>query len=160
MLGGQAGVLWNDRWETAVRATWFDRPQTSGASAYYIGSRDAPHVLRVVHMPGNRVLLTGQVLYHYWHGSAVRPFLGVGIGTIRDREVVRCEVAGCDTLLPGLPLGELTSSTFAFAGIAGVSATFGEHFVIRGGVEIYCPVCEEVSVFETYVGLGYRFGRR
>lgn len=160
MLGGQAGVLWDGRLETAVRATWFDRPERTGASTYYFGSRSAPEPLRVLHTPGDRVLLTGQVTYHFRRGASVHPFLGAGLGVIHDREDIRCEVPGCEALLPGLTTGRLTSTAFDLAAIGGVAVVVSNHVVLRGGLQLHCPLCEETSVLETFFDVGYRFGSR
>ena len=158
MLGGQAGILWDGRWETVVRGTWFDRSDRAVGTTYFIGS--APQQVRVLNTPGNRVSLTAQALYHYRHGTSVRPFLGAGMGAIYDSENVLCEVPGCEALLPNLRLGELVHRGGDLVGIGGVAVAMRQNFVIRGGVQLHCPACFETLAVETFVDFGYRFRSR
>ena len=160
MLGGQVGVWWNDGWETTLRATWFAPSDFSGVSTYYIGSAADPRPVGLRHTPRKRRVVTSQTLYHFRRGTMIRPFLGPVFGVIRDRVVNSCDIAGCEALAPGLPFGPRSSSLFSVGVAFGVFADFSEHFVIRGGVQLHCPMCEEFSIFETFVDVGYRFGKR
>jgi hypothetical protein len=160
MLGGQVGVWWNHGWQTTLRATWFAPSDFSGVSTYYIGSADDPRPVGLRHTPGKRRVVTSQTLYHFRRGTMIRPFLGPVFGVIRDREVNSCDIAGCEALAPALPFGPRSSSTFSLGGAFGASADISEHFVIRGGVQLHCPMCEEFSIVETFVDIGYRFGKR
>ncbi len=42
---------------------------------------------------------------------------------------------------------------------AGVSIVLGERLRRRASVDVHCPVCEEPAVIETFLCVGYRFGR-
>jgi hypothetical protein len=160
MTSGRFAVVWADRLETSLRATWFNRPEHSGITTYYIGSRESPQPVRIIVTLGDRSLLEGQLLYHYWRGATVRPFLGFGLSSVRDREVARCEVPGCELLRPGLPLGKETFTRTSFAGIVGGSGSLSSGLTVRGGIQVHCPVCEELSFVEAFVDIGYRFGGR
>ena len=102
---------------------------------------------------------------HSWPGSLplpegriIRPFVGGGLGTFRHTELTVCEVPGCDLVIPSLPLGKRTTSHGDIIAIVGASTMLRNHVVIRGGVQFHNLLWgEELSLFETSVGFGYRF---
>lgn len=163
--GAHVGAWWADRVETAVRVAWLDLPRESGIDTYYTGCQVDLDIgrcrptgsVRIVRQASARRFVAGQALYHFQRGRPVRPYAGVGIGLMLDRERLTCEVAGCERLLPGLPLGTRRSSARDVTAIGGLSALIAGHIVLRGGVQFHRPAGEDLSLFETLVGVGYRF---
>ena len=160
---------WADRIETAFRVAWLDLPDDRGSATYYYGCEARDSTGRCLQPSGSfrsisrcaspRRFMGGQGIYHFRRGSKLRPFVGGAIGAVHDSEVVSCEIAGCELLLPGLSpvLGTRTSSRWEVSDIFGVSTLVSDHFVIRGTVEFHSPFLEELSLFETSIGVGYRF---
>lgn len=79
------------------------------------------------------------------------------MGVMRDRERTICEIAGCESLMPGLPVGTRAASHSDVIGIAGISTSIAHHLVLRGAGQLHRPGGEDLSLFETSVSLGYRF---
>ena len=105
----QCLVWWTDRFETMVRMAWLHLGDWTGIETYFDCARDEigsgctpiPAVRVIRHRTSPRTFITGSALYHLHAGRTVRPFVGAGIGTIRDREQVTCEPAGCEAPLAG-----------------------------------------------------------
>jgi hypothetical protein len=169
-IGGVYGsVFWTDRFETMVRASWLHLGARRESDLYSTGCLDggipgscltdvAFQIVRRATAP--RTFIAGSVLYHFRPNRPVWPFVGAGFGVMRDREHVSCEPAAtsCDSLMGGdFRLGTSTSSRADIIGIAGLSTSFANHFVLRGSIHFHRPAGEELSLFETSFTFGYRF---
>ena len=168
ITGVHVSGWWLSRVETGLRVAWLKLPTRIGGATYYYGceigtgGRCQPTgSLQVLfERTSPRTFVGGQILYHFRHGKQWRPFAGVAFGGIRDTEFRRCEVAGCQEQLPGLQsaLGSRTEwHADPLSPAAGVSTTVGKRVIIRGGVQFHRPFGEELSLLETFVGIGYRF---
>lgn len=166
VAGVHLSAWWADRVETAFRLAWLDLPDPQWTTIYYYGCdrdvatgrcRPTGNVRVISRRGGPRRFMAGQALYHFRRGRSLRPYAGVGIGVIRDSEMVGCEVAGCEPLLPGLAFGRRVSSYLDVTGIGGMSTVIGRHIVVRGGVQWHRIAGEELSLFEIAAGVGYRF---
>jgi hypothetical protein len=100
-------------------------------------------------------------VYHFMEGSPVRPMLGLGSGWYYDRSRVACRPAGCQTQLRFGPLlGDYRVWDVDAIFVVGVSGTFLENWVWRGGWQSHRFGNDENSTQEFFVGAGYRFGGR
>jgi hypothetical protein len=102
-------------------------------------------------------MLSVHGVYHFRRGRPLRPYLGVGVGTINERERVECATPGCEAFLRGLQLGERRFSYGNVAAITGLSTTLWDGIYLRGGIVFHRPAGEELSLFETAAQIGYRF---
>ncbi|HKE82929.1 MAG TPA: hypothetical protein VKB50_04210 [Vicinamibacterales bacterium] len=167
VTGVRVGVL-GDRLEAAAQVMWLDLPSMRARATYYYGCEIGPNgmcrptgsvdVTTLGTSP--RLLASGQFLYHFRRGHRWRPFAGVGFGSMRDTEESHCDRADCVQLIPGLQtvLGRRTSwHSDLFSPVAGIGTRVGEHLGIRGGVQYHRPFGEGLSLFETFVAVGYVF---
>ena len=168
ITGVHVSGWWLSRVETGLRMAWLQLPTRIGSATYYYGCETTPEgrcqpagSLRVLfERTSPRTFIGGHVLYHFRDGRRWRPFAGVAFGGMRDTERGRCETAGCQELLPGLQsvLGSRTSwYADLLSPVAGVSATVAQRVIIRGGIQLHRPFGEELSLLETFAGVGYRF---
>ncbi len=160
--GFHVSAWWADRFETAFRVVWLDSAVDQFRNILRLrlrcpAERCVPGVLRIEsHRLGDRRFAAGQAVYHFRSGHQLRPYLGLGIGTIQDHERVSCVTPGCEALLPGLQLGERRYRYRDVSLISGLSTTFWDRVVVRGGVVFHRPGGENLSLFETSAQIGYR----
>ena len=168
ITGVRVSGWWLSRVETGLRVAWLALPTPIRGVTYFYGCEigtggrcEPTGSLRVLfERTSPRTFLSGHLLYHFRHGQQWRPFAGVAFGGMRDTEFRRCEVAGCQELLPGLQpvLGSRTAwNTDPLSPVAGVSTTVGKRVIVRGGIQLHRPFGEELSLLETFAGIGYRF---
>lgn len=163
-----AGVLWRDRLETTFRVASLRLGPRGYTNSYFTGcgvgsaAACAPAVSQYVstEFTGPRTYLTGMLLWHFRPQARVRPFSGVGLGTAREPLRATCEpvLRSCDELAR-LRLGSFVQSQTDYLLSAGVVGSITRRLVLRGAVNFHRPGGEELSLFETSVAVGYRFGR-
>jgi hypothetical protein len=107
----------------------------------------------------SRRILTGDVIYHFGKGHAVRPFLGGGLGIMSNHVMQTCSPAGCELLMPLLssPVGQLVSRSGNLAIIGGASALIMSTLRIRGGIRLHNLAGEGLSTTEVFAETDYRF---
>jgi hypothetical protein len=161
--GVHVGYWWTERFTTAVRFARAHLPPP-GVMSYFVGcGRGAPpdcQSQRVGVLVGGkspRQYWTIEFLRHFAERSPIRPFIGGGIGTMDATRVRRCEVPGCEALL-GFSLEPARSTARNPVAIAGVNGTILRRLVVQVAVRFQRPLGEELSLFETSLGMGVRIG--
>ena len=159
LTGGlHLSAWWADRVEGGVRLVWVDLPSHRYQTGYGFDcatGKCQTIVETATQTYGGRRMVSGHGVYHFRRGRLLRPYLGVGVGTIHERERVECVTPGCEAF--GLRPGERRYSYGNVAAISGLSTTLGDRLYVRGGIVFHRPAGEELSLFETSAQIGYRF---
>ena len=157
-IGGAYGsIWWSDRLETVGHAAWFYESEVTR------GSRDillnpGPGSVEVLEMRhGARQLIGVDTRLYFRRDPLPRPYVGVGIGLIRDQLIEVCESAGCEAVASGS--FRRTSTYGDLRLIAGLSKTLSDRLRLRVGVQWHTPGGEERSLLEAVLSIGYRFAR-
>jgi hypothetical protein len=164
------GSIWlTERLELGARLTVLPLPdisyQTSRDDRFNLATDPAIRALLSIDVnvsDRRRQLVNVEALWHFAPRSALRGFLGAGLGQRSERFDRRCAPSGCETLLPMLsgPVGRQSFRGGNLTIIAGVSVRVARPVLVRGGVRLHNFAGEGTSTTEVFMTAGYQFGRR
>lgn len=153
-MGPYFSIWWGDRLEVGGRVVWL---HFDDVHDYLLleGSRVDFQVT-----DGRRRVVQGEAAWHFRRGRRIRPYVGVALGSLQDREVITCRPLGCEDLLTRarMAVGAVRLSHRDAAVVVGVSATVLPRLRVRAGWRYHNPLRDELAMSELFVAAGYRFG--
>lgn len=153
LIGAHAGWWAADRIELSARVARVGRPPFRSSTVF-------PTTVEFEVTDRSSEFVSAMFIYHFRAGKAVRPMLGFGSGGFARAERVTCRPAGCGGVRGLPPEGAHRRWLLDQILVAGLSGFVGDRWVWRGGWLAHRFANDENSTIETFVGMGYRFGKR
>jgi len=154
-IGPYASLWFADRIEIGGRLGWLRVGDVEGYTLT-VGERVDFQIT-----DSSRLVMQGELVWHFRRGHKVRPMFGIGLGGYRDRSVTTCQPAGCEAALTrsALGIGDHVEYKYDESMVVGVSVAATPRLRLRGGWRHHNPFKDELATSEIFVAAGYRFGQ-